>query len=271
MALRIAQGDPDIVTTKFPAVADGTVTVTVTNAAGTTVQSGNATSAGGGLYTFQLSATTCATLASLKATFTGTFSTIVRTRREYVQVAGEHYVTIDQVRDTPLISVSVTDDQIKKVRSDVEDQVESNVGASFVARYVREVVPGNDTSVLRLAHNFTRQLISASVDGVPDTTASIESGALVTDGRWPYGSTVTVEYAEGYSDTPPSDVANAALQAIRSRLLTERRTGVPGQATALTTEVGTLQLAIAGMRHPFGIPEVDAVVVRWTNHLRVPL
>lgn len=83
---------------------------------------------------------------------------------------------------------------------------------------------------------------------------------------------ITITYTYGFSTVPPADVKEAALQATRHRLLTARgKAGVSDRAKSITNEQGNIALSTAGVDGPFGIPEVDEVVVGYVKRRKSPL
>lgn len=271
--VRAIVGDPQPVQASFPAVADGDVLVTVTREDGTELAAGVvATDDGDGAYSFSLTSAMVARVDELTLVFSGAFSTIERTRTVYCQVAGSHYFEVSEVRELPLLDASYTDAMIIARRMAVEDQIEENCGfTAFVPRYAVERISADQwgsTTGLHLKDPWILEILSVTDDGevIDPSEYSLNGRNLSRPAGWTYSPAgVVVRYVKGYSRYPAEDLRTAALEATRSTLLKQRRTGAAPQATQLTTEVGTLQIAIAGLRRPFGIPEVDAVVLNWAE------
>lgn len=83
---------------------------------------------------------------------------------------------------------------------------------------------------------------------------------------------ISLTYTYGYSTAPPGDVKEAALQATRARLLSAHgRAGLSDRAKSITNDQGNISLSTAGVDGPFGIPEVDEVVLGYVKRRKQPL
>jgi hypothetical protein len=276
MSTRVAVGDPRVISVKFPDVATGDVSVSVASAReGTTAGPFVATSLGGGNYSYQLIDSMVDAVDDLRLTFTGLVDGINFTRTEWVDVAGAYYFEVDEARSIGPIDPSFTDADIERQRTAVEDQIEANCDTSFVSRYIEQRTSGRG-SYIRLSENYILDLISVTEDGV-DVTSGVElDGRYVHrnshNGEWASGHrNVVLKYEGGYDEHPPGDLRRKAIEATRYSLLRERRQGLPAQALTIATEAGTMRMAVAGLRQPFGLPEVDAVVVKWAKRVCVPV
>lgn len=275
MSIRVAVGDPRQITVTFPAAATGFVTVSIDSArTGATTGPFTATLVSGSTYGYTLAAGDVAAADDLKLTFSGTVAGVARTLTEYVQVAGGHYFTVAEARSLGPVPASFTDDQIEQQRTAVEDQIEANLNTSMVARLVVEKVNGNGEGFIRLTEPYILGIVKVLADGV-DVTADVE-----LDGRyvwaptasWAYGHrNIEVRYEAGYETHPPEDLRRKAIEATRHELLRGNRQGAPAAVLSITTEGYTQRMAIAGLRQPFGLPEVDSVVLKWAKRVGVEL
>lgn len=189
------------------------------------------------------------------------------------------YFTLAELRALPDMDddTRYTDDRCEAAAAYVVAIIERVVGTSFVPRDVTQVFDGHMASDdVVLSASYVRSVTSATVDGVSvsDDLRVAPGGVLrrfpvgtyVPD-VWPTGN-VTVEYTAGYSDTPPGDIKEAALQATRARLLTmDSQAGIDDRRTSMSTDQGTVNFVVAGEDRPTGYPEVDAVIVGWRDKL----
>lgn len=275
MPKRVAVGDPRLIQATFPAVAAGSVLVTVeSERLGTTSGPFTASQVGAtSTYEYQLTAAQCSLVDDLKLTFVGTVAGIERRFAERVQVAGAHYFSVAEARETGPIDTSFTDAKIEQQRFAVEDQIETNCdGTSFVPRLVKEKANGTSDPFLRLVEPYISNLVSVTEDGVDITSQVRLDGRFLwrdnIDGPWATGHrNITVIYEQSYLDYPPEDLRRKAIEATRYGLLRETRAGLHPQALSITTDLGAMRLAVAGLKAPFGLPEVDAVVLKWAQEV----
>lgn len=245
---------------------DGTVTVAVTRADGTTVAGVGAVSVGAaGLYTATLPAQTA--LDVLTATWTGATSK-VRTTHEIV---GRQLVELAEIRgqtnlNNPTAYPNVVLDD---ARAWFVDLVVDYCGFSPIPRYAYETVSGTGRSVVQLTNRpYIRTLRSVSIDGTAEsdlTRWALDEGILdrrLAGGTFNVGiRNVAVGYEHGL-DSPQADLRRAALTAIRFRVLTDTNNQIPDRALSMTNEYGNIQMAQPGESYPVGIPEVDAILTR---------
>jgi len=198
------------------------------------------------------------------------------------------------------------DAQLLSARMWIEALIERVCDTSFVQRYARQVFDGNHTDplgTLSLREPYARSVLSVRLNGVfmtPTELAGLavfESGKLeryatgyavqsgdyspFSDGMgygynispWPRGRrNIDVRYAAGFSDLPPDDLRQAALQAARYRVLSVYgASGTPDRALSVSGEYGVFSLASANVKdRPTGLPEVDATILGWRDHVRIP-
>ena len=275
MSVRLAVGDPRQIVVTFPSAATGSVTVTIDSArTGATTGPFTATQVSGGTYGYTLTASDVAGTDDLKLTFSGIFTGVTRSITEHVQVAGGYYFHVADARSLGPIPASFTDAQIEAQRTAIEDQIEANLDTSMVARLVTEKANGNGEGFVRLSEPYVLRLVKVLVDNV-DVTADVQ-----LDGRyvwaptttWNYGHrNIEVRYETGYAEYPPDDLRRKAIEATRHELLRGNRQGTPAAVLSITAEGYTQRMAIAGLRQPFGLPEVDSVVLKWAKRVRPDL
>lgn len=200
------------------------------------------------------------------------------------------YFSLAELTAMPNVGTDFADPVKEAAAAYVVAVIEGNVGTSFVERTVTDEVhsgtrANRQNRALALTHRYPREVTALAVDGVALTGPELAEVDVVRGvvQRFDAGSSSPVEwspgrrnilvtYTRGYSDVPPADVKDAALQATRYRLLTTRaKTGVSDRATSITNEMGNVHLATAGKDGAFGLPEVDEVVARYRRALRGPM
>lgn len=274
MPKRVAVGDPRQVTVDFGAAASGSVAVSIEDARnGTTLGPFVATLVSGGEYGYTLTPAQVADVNELTVTFTATVAGVVRSLREVVQVAGAHYFTVGEARSVVGILSTYTDAEVEAARMAVEDQIEANCDTSFVARYGSQGINGSYGPFIRLNEAYILELISVTEDGIDVTSDCTLDGRFVWRSStatqpWSAGHrNIEVRYEGGYDTSPPEDLRRKAMEATKATLNREAGQGMPTNVLTMGTEVGTLRLAVAGLRQPFGFPEVDAVVSLWAQRV----
>lgn len=196
------------------------------------------------------------------------------------------YFTLAELRALPDMSdtIKYTDARVTAVQGDVESVIDRSVRSSFDEKSFTDTLDGG-REALRLSRRFVRSITSVTEDGVALTAGQLldvivrgsvlrrrSSGSYSTLLTWEPGvQNIVVVYTAGYSATPPADIKEAALKATRYRLLTtDGRSGASDRALSIQNEFGNVQLSTAGPEHPFGLPEVDEVVMGWSKRLAVP-
>jgi hypothetical protein len=271
-----------------PTDSSTTVTYTVVDAAGASVASGNATSAGPGTgtYTFVLPAQ--AALKALTTTWTGTVGGSSTTQQTFAEIVGGFFFTLQQGRDS---DESLDDVQrypladLAAGRLEVEVECETICDRSFVPRYDRVVVDGAGTDRLMLRPSDPSRSIAdvrtvrsvkmaptpdgtfvaftagqlAALTVTADGTLIRTSGDIFTEGR----ANVIVELEYGF-DRPPADLVKAALTRLRT-VLNANKSGISDRTTSFTVnEGGTYRLDMPGA-FKTGIPYVDAAYARYSR------
>jgi hypothetical protein len=252
--------------------ADGAVTVDILRADGTALATDGATTHQGGgnsgRYRYLLAPQ--ANLDVLTTIWEGTFGGVVQRITRVFELVGGFYVTLPEIRaaDSEFTDAArYPDDRLGAARAWFEDKAEEVCGVAFVPRYGRELHDGDATDSVMLRTRRPRKLLAATLDGVALVLADLKvyshgevrrkDGAAFTLGD----QNVVLAFEHGY-DAPDSDLREAALEAIRHRLLATKTRGVPDRAVTMTTESGaSFTLGLAGPSRPTGIPEVDAVIL----------
>lgn len=220
----------------------------------------------------------------LKCTWTEASGAVVST---LVDIAGGRYFSIFEARniDTELRRVErFSDEDIKRTRDEVEDEVYRITGRSFVPRfgYDKSDLTGvRRGTTLTLAEVDVRSVRYVKVGGMNYAASYWELvGSRVSFGRGielvpsqvangpnnfynlPLLSEIAYEY--GWP-VPPQDLKRAMLMRLRSRLLTGS-TQIDPRATSVTVDGSTFSLSTPGQRGArTGIPEVDEVYDGYTR------
>lgn len=238
------------------------VSVTVRDATGQTVYTGDATSSGDrwatslpvqpeGVYTVEWKAEG---LAVDRSTF---------------EVVGGFLFTLPEARES---DVDLADSrrfptaELRHYREVVEDEFETITARSFVPRTTRvEVVADGSAGLYLGCFDVTGLKAVDGPSGAEDVTgwAADRMGFVRAPYELPEGARYTVTFGYGF-DQVPEDVKRAGLLRLRS-VLTAERSGIPDRATAfVAAEGGNFTLATAGRNgYETGIPEVDATLGRY--------
>lgn len=193
------------------------------------------------------------------------------------------YFTLEELRTLPDVSntAKYPDARVTAVGEYVEAVIENFVGTSFTPRTVTDEVHDGGAYAINLYRPYVLSVTSATEDGNPVTDdlavapggvlRRFNTGARTAPVRWATGyGNVTVTYQAGYSDEPPADIKEAAIRATRFRLMTTAATsGVDERTTSIQNDYGNVQLSVAGRNTPFGLPEIDAVLLMWSDRLNV--
>lgn len=260
--------------------ADGNVTVTITNAAGTTVVAPtNSTAVGSGVYSYVLAPQSIP--ARLTATWTGSWSGVAQTVTDDVLIVGGHLFTETEARsfhDSAMTSsTTYPDAAIAEARDRITDEFAQVCGVAFVPTYEYENIGGTGLHQLYVEWPKVSSVIAASIGGTAQTVADLvpmktPSNAIWHKTRtWAMPSTsnplnVVVEYVHGYTDVP-LEIKRAALTVLRYQLVDSN---IGDRTVSLTDEIGTIRLAQPGFRGAaYGIPSVDAVLDRYSERIPV--
>lgn len=173
------------------------------------------------------------------------------------------------------------DDRLVEAHDWIVAIIERECETSFVPTEVTETLTGSGRQALFLSSPYVRSVSAISVDNVALSTLEvdtmlIESGVLYypTGAYWSASArgNIAVTYEAGYSETPPTDLKQAALRAARNWLLTtDAWSGADVRSTSITNDYGNINLAVASVNGmPTGIPDVDATIMSWAQRVRVP-
>lgn len=205
-------------------------------------------------------------------------------------MADEPYFTPAELRDAyPDITVMVyPDTAVDRARRWVEAAVDRTCETSFVYRtatwsgLITHLHHERRIEELSLPEPYLRTVTAVTIDGTVLTAAqmaaiqvdSIDRILTRTDGGSWLGSTgnatsVEVTYTAGALVAPPEDLKQACVDVARYRLL-QPSGQVPDRALSMTNEFGNIQLAVAGVDRPTGLPEADAVILGYARRYRMP-
>lgn len=254
--------------------ATGAVAVTVTREDGTALTGGNATQDGAtGRYIFALDDTThLSQLDRLAIGWTATVSAKQQKFTDYVEVLGAHLVEISEIRGLKNLSdtTKFTLAELEQAREWFYDLLSRLIPqVAFVPSYDRYVFDGHGGIEVLLPKMFPRSLIKVTISGETKTTTDwkLDEHGLVrvaqaTTFKVPttteVGRNCSIAYEHGL-DSPPEDLREAALVAIRERLLNDQA-GRPMLSVA-DGAGGTTRFAVASEDRPTGNPDVDAVLI----------
>lgn len=184
---------------------------------------------------------------------------------DQVEVAGGRYCLPAELRTTPA-GTGVNRDRFDDAHLEAaivatERRIEIATDVAWVPRYARRTVPTGRPARL---HPHVREVLEVTVDGRdvdPSRLAVSELGVVHLDGL--PGRTVDIVYLHGH-DRPPADLRDAAVTAARSLAAGGASTRVPAMAESMSAggfAFNFAHQADAKRGRPFGIPDVDAVVM----------
>ena len=279
---RILRGSPATVTMTFyngstPVDADGSVTVTVKRADGTTLTSGAASGPTSHQYSFVIPAQT--TLNNLTITWAAVISTQAVSITSYAEVVGGFLFSLNELRnyDTALLNETrFPDSKLIDERLSVEAEFEDITGRSFPPRFFREEYAEIMDDHLYVQKPEPMAITKFYVDGV-DRLSWVTSKyvnfdlydphslVLKNDGLAAlYALQVEIEYEYGMTNVPRK-IRDAALKRAKVNLL-GYNSAIDERATTLSVpEFGTMTLATPGRSgYETGIPDVDAILGRYS-------
>lgn len=234
-----------------------TPTVVVKNSAGTTTATGTATRASAGTYTLALTSAQTTTCDTYEATWTG--GTDVRVTR--FEITGGALCSIADIRASDRALATAAVDVLTDARDRATERFEKAARTAYTRRGRRAVLTGTGTTRLIPPDLDIKSILSVTVDGVAwdATEVRIGSGDILyapSNAVWTYGAEIVIRYEYGLDDVPePVRFAVrdlAKMYAVPSLL--------PERATALSTDVGSFRMTIAGRDGFTGLPEVDEVI-----------
>lgn len=259
--------------------ADGTVTVLIKRADGTTLLSTNATNDPAvGVYSVVLPPQ--ANLNMLTLTWSGTFTGTAISIQSNVEIVGGFFFSIAELRaaDTALTTSRFSNQALIDARLSVETEFEDICHRAFVPRFQAEYVTGEWMDELWLSqpepiHVTTIKNGSTTYDAAGWETAGyirrdrdalhrlILKGPALT---LSYLYDTYIEYEYGMTQVPVP-IKEKALRRARLSLLGMASTIDPRATTMMLPDIGSVNLATPGMRGlETGIPDIDVVLRRYT-------
>jgi hypothetical protein len=255
----------------------------VTNLAGTTVTSGNASGTGAAARTYTLTVADTATLDTLSVTFDPATSGLA-TITETVEVVGHHLFSVAEARasDPALADTArFTTARIEAVRAQITEEFETICGVSFVPRYRLDVLSGTgfvNMALPRMKVTAIRSVEYRTSGAATWTayTADDLADLYIEDYGWVLRETrgtfttgrrnIRIGYEYGYEQVPYA-IKQAALTLCRYKLVEQNATD---RTLSMTTEFGTTQLSTPNPERNrwYGILSVDTTLALYPN--RVP-
>lgn len=266
----------------------GTPTYVVTDAAGATVTSGNATVVGGGTGAVTVALAGQASYNLLTLAITATVAGASVTEYDTVEIVGGFFFGIPEGRasDASLADTEeYTTSALELARAATEWECEQICDRAFVQRYAYVTLDGTGTSTLILdgpdEDRSFRDFVSLSAVSMAtevDTTftaftaAELADVAVAADGTmrrasgdvWTAGwSNVRAGYVYGRNRGLPADLKKATLTRFRT-WCNVFKSGIPDRVTSYTTADGSTFRVAMESAYRTGIPAVDAVYTRYS-------
>lgn len=195
-----------------------------------------------------------------------------QSRRSEFELVGGFLFTVAELQafDT---NITATAAKILEAREIVEDTFEGEMvtNRAFRPRGRREFLDGTDSDTLLVQGLDTYSVVSAKVGGVAYSAGDLADmkvfphGAIQREfnGTWLGGvRNIEILYEYGFRVTP-GDVTRAALR-YAAYLLTKSAFDLE-RATAQFNDQGGYRMTIAGRDGPTGLPNVDAVLARYSH------
>lgn len=248
-----------------------TPTVTVTRWDGTAVLTNAAAALHAewpGVYEAALNVAQVATLDRLTATWSDNGAVIGVTDH---LVVGSRMFPLSRLRSFPGLNEDRADAlELAIARDAVEHRIDHVTGVAWSPRLSVDTFDlRTDAEALFLTQPLAYSIRGVTIGGTAiDTTTLVlgTTGSSVLRRRsswWPAGTPIVVAYEHGHG-AAPLDLAEAALLAAVDKLRRDRSPNSM-RARTISSDVGTTEFVIASDARPFGLPDVDAVVVarRW--------
>ena len=282
---QIRRGRAETLTVQFyddgVAVDPGTVTIGITDDAGAVVVAPETATDGSGADTRSYDLAAQSGLTRLTVTWTsdsyGDFT-------DSIEVVGEFLFTIREARTFDGAALESDTDyptaDIQETRARITDAFHHAMAVSHIPRYRRIQITGSGESLLFLPDLYVTTVQSIEYRDIGDTdwtaldqsdvdAVAILSGGMIAQGnsqRWQANRQYRIAYEHGYA-TPPLEIKRAALRLLVSYVGATRSSWDP-RATSERTEFGVISLATPGRSgSTFGLPEVDAVIDRYSEHI----
>lgn len=210
----------------------GAVTVAVTKADGSAVQSGSAAAGDEtGEFTFTVTVGNNATLETWNVAWTRADGAVYNTT---VRVVGGYHVSLTEARaiDPSLIGGIYDDATLLRARAQAEEEIKKMTNVDFVPTYHQVRISGNNGTELLLPDPYLRRVRTAAsygyiagttswtypssaVQAIPPSDTGLAT--LIDGSYWEYGeSNLVLEYEAGL-DVAPFDVQMATVMIMRYR------------------------------------------------------
>lgn len=198
-----------------------------------------------GRVSYTLTPDQVAAVDRLTLTWTADFGGYPQVFTDVVEIVGGVYFTIAEARALSPLGDQTTYQQqdLVAARTAAEQAIEEECGLSFVPRYDRAVVNGDNTYGVRLPQPFVRSVRWAKVAGVTRDVSQVTGGGagyIYDTAWWPRGwGNIQVGYEHGM-DAPPEGVKRAALQYARDLLVQASSQSIAPGAERIITDDGTI-------------------------------
>ena len=221
---------------------------------------------------FELDATHTADLDTLVVRFAGTADSVDVAKYIGVEVVSSTMFTIGDLRSMPDLDNEQRYSHLTLTAALdwIEALIETTVETSFCERRYQETRAIKGCTVAPFKA-YPSQLFGLTFNGEAVDPAAWEldrSGVLTAPS--PFFGSLTIDYSAGFSTHAPADLADAALQAARAKVLSRGQSGMPDRTRSISNEFGSTSFAIAGPNQPTGYPEVDAILMKWRDLVRLP-
>ena len=250
--------------------AGGSVTVTVTDEAGTTIIDGQtATKESTGVYYYDLGIANTTEVNKLFAVWSGSWESVTQKLRTHHEILGFPLFTEADARAFDIAQLSSASDypdaKILEERAKISDLLEQWTGASWTPKYNRAKLVGDASRVLSVPHFNVNKVISVKILGETIATSNFEidnnAGFIHrTDGHFSEATAdfplpIVIEYEYGW-DYLKNGVDRIALKLLLDRVIS---TNIPDRATSFNDELGNISLVTqgGGFKNPTRIPEVN--------------
>ena len=159
--------------------AGGSVTVTVTDEAGTTIiNEQTATKESTGVYYYDLGISNTTEVKKLYAVWTGSWESVSQKLRTNHEILGFPLFTEAQARTFDIDQLSSASDYsdatILEERAKITDLLEQWTGASWTPKYNRAKMQGDTSRVLSVPHFNVNKVISVKILGETIATTNFE-------------------------------------------------------------------------------------------------
>lgn len=152
------------------------------------------------------------------------------------------------------------------------------VGVAFETRTYTDVLSGDGGINLVVLTPHVRSVTSVTINTVVDSgmTYTFFAGVVrrfPTGTLWPYPwlygiDNISITYTAGYTATCPDDLKDAAMLAVRDRILTAYvGSGVSKRVGSASSDIGNMQYSMSGPDRPTGLPSVDEVLTGYRDRL----